>query len=398
MEAYGENRVIFIHIPKTGGMTFHKILENQYRKDEFFLLHPFTEKYDDFMKLVNTHPNRIKCLAGHIPYGYHSLFSGKCAYVTMLRNPIERVISQYYYACYLLKHTNTEGKWYHNYKINLNSFMEYIDSEYFAANIQTMFISGKRLTCKNKDNFERADTEDLTYDDLEMAKNNLRENIIFGLTEKFDESLMLMKNELNWGNIMYQKVNITPNKPLVDDLDIEIINAIKEKNKYDIELYDYACSEFERKIKKLGNKFTEEVDEFRFYYSLTSAISNLKSYNKIFNVKVINYFVENIKYKKENKEKKVVIFGGSSGGERIINFIKEINERFKSNINIVAIVDNDKSKTNTKIAGIKIISPYKGIIRNVDKIIVASIAFYDIEAQLVSIGIEVDKIIQAFNI
>jgi hypothetical protein len=62
-----------------------------------------------------------------------------------------------------------------------------------------------------------------------------------GLSEKFDESLLLMANELGWKRTWYLKANITRKKPALSSFSNEEIETIKKYNAWDIKLFEY-CS------------------------------------------------------------------------------------------------------------------------------------------------------------
>ena len=49
---------------------------------------------------------------------------------------------------------------------------------------------------------------------LEIAKENLAVHFaVVGITERFDETLILLKTALNWNSIFYSRANVTRNRP-----------------------------------------------------------------------------------------------------------------------------------------------------------------------------------------
>ena len=62
---------------------------------------------------------------------------------------------------------------------------------------------------------------------------------VVGITEKFDKSLLLMKKKLGWSYPVYRKQNVNQKRKKISELSSDLIDLIKEKNKMDIELYDY---------------------------------------------------------------------------------------------------------------------------------------------------------------
>lgn len=104
---------IFAHVPKTGGTSYAKFLKKNLKADEILVLDykklgvdPDSGEDLDYKKIVFDYlskiplkkRSKIKLLTGHIvPYGVHKFFSQKSRYVTLLRDPVERVISLYNY-------------------------------------------------------------------------------------------------------------------------------------------------------------------------------------------------------------------------------------------------------------------------------------------------------------
>jgi hypothetical protein len=236
-----ENKIaIFVHIPKTAGSTLRSILKKQYDSPEIC----FGNKEEMISKLNNFSEEKweqIKCINGHILFGIHQYLSNRpYVYYTMLRDPVEHVISEYYY---ILREPHNMA---HD-KVKNMSFEEFITSDEFkgrTSNRQTCFISGER---KN---------------DLSHAKENLSQYFsVVGITEMFDESVFLMGKELGWKGVSYKKKkNVTQNRPKSDEFPKHVIEIIKENNELDIELYNFGKQLLEKKIQSLRPKSRRELD------------------------------------------------------------------------------------------------------------------------------------------
>jgi len=216
--------IIFMHIPKTGGTTLNKIFKRSYTENEIYDHVPLEAMSKHFSQLKEDDKKGIKAISGHHFYGIHDLFSKPYTYFTMMRNPIERVISLYYFL-------KTYPGYYEENMRNM-SFEEYIDWDPQARNGQIHQICGQNSQLS-----------------LEKAKENLKVFEVVGITEMFNESLLLLKNKFKWANIEYVKENVTKSRPRIGEVSTEIIKKIEKNNELDIELFEYIKSDFIRKLK-----------------------------------------------------------------------------------------------------------------------------------------------------
>ncbi|MGG3888361.1 sulfotransferase family 2 domain-containing protein [Metabacillus fastidiosus] len=248
-----EKRIpIFVHIPKTAGSTLRSILKNQYDPNVicFGNQQEMTSKLENFSE---EEMEQIKCLHGHFHFGIHQHLSDRpYTYYTMLRDPVEHVISEYYY---ILRKPNNQA---HD-KVKNMSFEEFIISEEFhdrTSNRQTFFISGG------------------LKDDLDLALKNLNQYFsIVGITEMFDESIFFIGQELGWKNITYKKKNVTKNRPSKDEFPDNIIKLIEEKNELDMELYNFSKNLLQTKIKNLNH---QSMRKLRHYIQMQEKINRNK--------------------------------------------------------------------------------------------------------------------------
>ncbi|SDC82944.1 MULTISPECIES: sulfotransferase family 2 domain-containing protein [unclassified Candidatus Frackibacter] len=237
--------LIFLHIPKTGGTTLRSIITKVYRKDQFF--------EGDYQKIINKlkkseeNIQGIECIKGHIKFGIHRYCTRLYTYITMLRKPIDRMISVYYHI-----RRNPNIPKYEQLK-NI-SFKEFVSSDQFSynSNRQLFMITGGKKHPFNLDS-----------SDLEEAKSNLDNCFsVVGITEMFDESLFLMKKELGWDDISYTRKRVAKNRPSKENVSNETIKIIEERNKLDIELYQYAKKKLKARIKSLNSNSKEELNNF----------------------------------------------------------------------------------------------------------------------------------------
>jgi hypothetical protein len=99
---------------------------------------------------------------------------------------------------------------------------------------------------------------------LEQAKSNLRNYFsVMGLTERFDESLLLMKKVLRWPSTPYYlKVNVTRSRPALETTSPEIIKKIEKDNQLDLEFYEWCQKEFEIALARYPEIAQDELGKF----------------------------------------------------------------------------------------------------------------------------------------
>lgn len=242
-----ERILLYLHIPKTAGTTMNSILKQQYSQSETF--NYFSGDYKEFLtnlkENVENNP-KLKCVTGHYQFGIHKYIPRTFTYATMLRHPIERVLSTYYF----LRRDRTHPLYRTIKKISLKQFVlsESLGAKYLVYNTQTTFLSGQYPSDSTS---------------LEQAKENLKKYFsIVGITENFDESIFLMKREFGWVDINYRPINVTNNRPKIQDVSEEVIEMIKSKNIFDFELYEYAKLLFSKKINNLSDMETIEMEKY----------------------------------------------------------------------------------------------------------------------------------------
>lgn len=240
-----DDLLIFMHIPKTGGTTLLKILEQQYNRNELW--------YGNNNLPSKKEANILKCITGHFSFGVHSFYSRKFKYFTMVRHPVDRLVSLYFQIL--------SDKEHHFYKDILPlSFEEFILNNKFnvlTVNQQVKFFAGKGyISCHVDDS------------DLEQAKKNLEFFTVVGLTERFNESLFLMKKLHGWNEVFFKKANTRIiSKNTKKSLKPEIKNIILEKNQLDLTLFEYINKRLDDQINELNEYDRQLLKNFNPDYA-----------------------------------------------------------------------------------------------------------------------------------
>ncbi len=242
--------VIFLHIHKTAGTTLHHIIDRQYPPEQDFFIRT-TNDYQKFLTFDTEQRAQYRLIRGHMDFGIHELLPNSAVYFTVLRDPIERVISYYFHIKNTPQHYCYElaNRW------DLQTFLEQgVDK--LMANAQTrMWANGR----------PDLGFGECTPDVLEDAKRNLQQYCaVVGLAEYFDETLLLLKDHFSWRNVFYVRKNVSVNRLRQHDLPQETLAVLKKFNQLDVAFYQFGRELFEKQIRQQGDKFPQRVKRFQF--------------------------------------------------------------------------------------------------------------------------------------
>jgi len=201
--------------------------------------------------LPDSKKRKIKILFGHMNFGRHELLPQPCTYITLLREPAERIISYYYHIKRMKNHYLHDI--IETYHMSVGAFIE-SGITFTVDNGQTRMISGA---------VDLVEHGRCTRDILDTAKSNLEEYFsIVGLTEHFDQTLILLKQKFNWNITTYVKENVTRDRPSLNDIPKRDRQVIEKYNQLDFELYAFAGQLFANLVRHQGSAYKNELRQF----------------------------------------------------------------------------------------------------------------------------------------
>ena len=258
---------IHLHIPKTGGTTLRDIIQRQYQAEKILMI-PKLDESEDILKEVSTSQiNQLKLIQGHLKYGIHNHFHRRAKYFAIIRDPINRVLSTYYYV--LSQKNNPQNLSTSNNQMTIYDFVQ-SGVNPFLINGQTQLISGKTGNIDNP----IIKSEEL----FSLAKENIANDFLFlGITEMFDETILILKNMLGWHMPYYSIANRTKKKPNYDAVNPTIISFIKEHNQLDIKLYNITKTSLLNRIAEENDIFQNKINKFK---KINRLLNPLFSYSR----------------------------------------------------------------------------------------------------------------------
>lgn len=235
--------LIFFHIPKTGGTTLDYLTAKNYRIDHVYQVN--APAFDKHVAGVYKNNNMFRVMMGHYElndYFYQLFDRKKMAQFTMLREPVSRVISYYDY----LRTSPNHPKYHIAKDLTLKEFVTHpeIDEMPNGQAFRILGMLKKDVWKKTKK------TEDQL---IKEVQNQLEHRFtLFGLTEMYDEFLLMAQRGLGWNDIFYQRMNSSKVKTDKTTIPDDVIALIKKQNTIDIALYNFAKKLFIQRFEEMG--------------------------------------------------------------------------------------------------------------------------------------------------
>jgi hypothetical protein len=202
-QSAGADMVFSVHIPKTAGVSFRKILAQLYAED--FLL-KYWQMTDAYGRVVTTIPANIRCIHGHYdPELLLPEYPG-ARLITWVRDPVERVVSSYF-------HRLREPDWQHP-----------VTRELHAKKLSLLEFAGLELMRNEMARY--------------IGRRSLEDFAFIGQVEAFESSLARFFREFGFPRIAVPRENCNPERQTTRySIDGEIRKKIAALNAQDFEIY-----------------------------------------------------------------------------------------------------------------------------------------------------------------
>lgn len=260
------DHLLFLHIPKAAGITMLGILFRQYAEAERFGTKGLWQGNADFNALPDAEKHAIKLLYGHFPFGYHEqLGGGTSEYFTLLRDPVERVLSAY------SDILETKDHYLHQeFVTSRSSFADLHTRGNWPAldNCQVRMLSG----------YVMAPYGSIGEQHLQQAMHNIETYFpVAGVQHYFDECLLELTERYGWKKPWYRKRHVTARRINQQDLPPSEIHVIRSANTFDQQLFDFVWRRCDAHYKALGEPFRKKLANFQQRNNLLGKMMNIFS-------------------------------------------------------------------------------------------------------------------------
>jgi hypothetical protein len=259
--------LIHLHIPKTGGKSLDYLIEQKFPED---VSYRWKISYPTPKDVANIKFDPYHMIRGHFTAKIAEYISKNPVFITMLRHPIERVVSFYYFV------RSRPASIFYDIanQIPIEEFIN-LKQPNLHWHINNQMVS----VLSGQDDYSKIPSNE----DLELSKNQLAQMPFFGLTEYFKESAQLLHYTFIWQNSFeVQHKNATGIRPTREEISPQTLQGILEYNQLDLELYTFADQLFHQRYRQMVDELKQDnLDLYRYNQDLKR--DNQELYSQLHN-------------------------------------------------------------------------------------------------------------------
>ena len=232
--------LIFLHMFKAGGTSLRKFIRDQYPRSHAVEVNGSIADLQAWQSRDERERHDVDLLLGHQYFGNHTFLREGASYITVLRDPIERVVSFYYYVLRMPDH--------YLYRYGFSPDMSLRDMYEQTNCIELDNLQVRMLNWQPEYPPLKGSVDEAMFD---VACENLwyiHDHGFVGVIERMPQFLRLLETELDWDASAMTRSNATKDRPAVDAIDPRAIELVREWNQFDLRLHELAEELFESRL------------------------------------------------------------------------------------------------------------------------------------------------------
>ncbi|MEZ6131820.1 MAG: sulfotransferase family 2 domain-containing protein [Planctomycetaceae bacterium] len=236
--------LLFEHVPKCAGTSVSHYLKQNYNAEEIFELNGGrpSESIAAFQRYSEADRTRFRLILGHGAHQLWSLVSPLTIGMTILRNPVDRIVSHYYFVLASPKHYLHE---------------QVVTRRMSLSDYATSGISGElrnNYVCR----FLQITPEEAEREpdsSVENAYSRLKaQYAVIGILEQLNQTMNTVRRIARlrgrWKN---EQRNVNKRRRLKDEITSDERTVISEINALDVRLYERIAADLEHQSLQLGS-------------------------------------------------------------------------------------------------------------------------------------------------
>lgn len=221
-------QLVFLHVPKTGGSSVNHILRQMFFGARTATVGPF-QKYSEaeFRALSSSKREEFHIVRGIVDYSISSHTSQDAKYMTIVRDPVERLVSHYKYV------TRTPTHYLYSAAVDANLSLQ----DYILSDLSPELLDGQARQILANEYHPELSEEEV----VRILKTRFD---FIGTTKSIPDAIAWVS--ATFGRplpVSVQQKNVSPGSAAKTELDSSIREAVGQRNRVDGFIYNHALRE-----------------------------------------------------------------------------------------------------------------------------------------------------------
>jgi len=248
---------IFTHIRKTGGTTFHtSYLPNAFASGEYFVVNGNFDCHQqdlDYLNALAPHEKRrLRVIAGHSTSQLRPSFPD-ARFITLVREPHQRVISLYRHAIHHLGGNHPVGKYLRERRL---SFLDFVEGDVFDLVMKDLLPDRSTEGFARCTSTQNAQAQQLTglpahaidIRDRERLRSVVQRRFhLVGTTEDFWRFMFHLHVTEGFPLLLFNERLVRPDAQRFEP-SVKELERVRQLNALDYALYDLVKETFEKRV------------------------------------------------------------------------------------------------------------------------------------------------------